>query len=97
MKTLSFVVLTSLMALNSLSVFAYDKGRSGSSRKLVFEATTTGTETSGGNATDNFAKFDANHDGYLARREWPGDTSIFSKLDKNHDGKLSRAEYTQST
>ena len=97
MKTLFSVILISLIFLSSLPAFAYNKGRSGTSHPSTAKATTTSTGTSGGNAIDNFGKFDTNHDGYLGRREWPGDTSIFSKLDKNHDGRLSRAEYTQST
>lgn len=42
-----------------------------------------------------FAKFDADHDGFLTRSELPGGKAdrLIALLDTDHDGKLSRAEF----
>lgn len=88
LSKLAFFLLVGVLAVNCAEA---KKTKTGSD-----SASTSSSEQSGGNAIDNFARFDRNHNGYLERREWPASSGdIFSKLDKNHDGKLSRKEYTQ--
>jgi Ca2+-binding EF-hand superfamily protein len=39
---------------------------------------------------------DADHDGAISRKEFPGSPALFDRLDRNHDGRLTRADFDWS-
>jgi hypothetical protein len=98
--SLKFSLILTLAASLSLAIstpaLAKKKNQDGDSTCHEKKITSAeGTHQTGGNAVDNFARFDANHDDILSKREWPGDPGLFDRLDKNRDKKVTRAEYTQ--
>ena len=38
-------------------------------------------------------RFDADKDGKITRKEFPGDDALFARLDRNHDGVLTAADF----
>lgn len=48
--------------------------------------------TATGRAGDLFTRVDADDDGAIARREWPGSRGTFESLDADGDGRLTREE-----
>jgi Ca2+-binding EF-hand superfamily protein len=45
---------------------------------------------------DWLRRFDADHDGKVTRKEWPGPADWFDRLDRNHDGVLTAADFDWS-
>jgi EF hand len=62
---------------------------------MAFNSGSTANTSHRAEVNQQFARFDANGDGFISRGEFPGNATSFDRFDLNRDGAISRAEINQ--